>query len=83
MQHMNIRQLIVRLAGIVAIVTSLLMSSGLTAAAQTEVDLRECDLDTCAVVTTDDLTIARAERGLTVYRPTQFPTDRFNPHLIP
>ncbi|HYI15117.1 MAG TPA: hypothetical protein VEX37_06980 [Thermomicrobiales bacterium] len=83
MTQSNIRQSIVRLAAIVALTTGLLISTGITAAAQTQVGLRECDRDTCAVVTTDDLKAARAERGLTVYRPMPFPTDRFGPHFIP
>lgn len=78
----NIRQSILRLAAIAAIAAGLLMSSGI-ATAQKEIGLRECDLNTCAVVTTDDLKTARAERRLTVYRMTSFPTDRFSPHFIP
>jgi hypothetical protein len=78
----NIRQPILRLAAIAAIAAGLLMSSGI-AAAQKEIGLRECELDTCALVTTDDLKTARAERGLAVYRPAPFSTDRFSPRFIP
>ena len=78
----NIRQSILRLSAIAAIATGLLMSSGI-AAAQKEIGLRGCDLDTCDVITADELRTARAERGLTVYRPTTVQTDRFSPHFIP
>ena len=82
MKQSNIRQSILRLAAVAAIAAGLLMSSGI-AAAQKEIGLRECNRDSCAVVTTDDLKTARAERGLAVYRLTPFPTDRLSPHFIP
>lgn len=83
MKQSTIRQSIARLAAVVAIATGLVLSSGLTAAAPLEIGLTECNPDTCAVITIDDLKAARAERGLTIYRPTPFPADRLSPHLIP
>lgn len=83
MHTMNIRRSIIRLAGIAAIMTGLVMSSGIAAATHAEVGLTACNLDTCAVVTADDLKLAQAEREMMVHRPMPFPTDRFSPHLIP
>lgn len=73
----------IRLAGTVAIVTGLVMSSGIAAATQMTAGLSECDQDNCAVVTMNDLKLAQAQREITVYRPLRFPADRFSPHLIP
>ena len=83
MHTANIRRSFIRLAGIVAIMTGLVMSSGVAAATQVGIGLTECNLDSCAVVTIDDLKAARAELELTVLRPKSFPTDRHSPHFIP
>ncbi len=83
MNAANIRRSIVRLAGIVAIVTGLVMSSGSAAATHVGVGLTECNLDSCAVVTIENLKTARAERDLAVYRLRNFPSDRLSPRFIP
>ncbi len=83
MNTSNIRRSFIRLAGIVAIMTGLVMSSGIAAATNTRAGLTECSLSSCAVVTIDDLSAARTERELTVHRPQTFPSDRVSPRFIP
>ena len=83
MQTANIRRSIIRLTGIVAIMTGLVMSSGIAAAGNVEVGLTECDQNKCAVVTVNDVREANADRDMGRIRPSQFPTDRFSPHFIP
>ena len=82
MQTANIRRSIIRLAGIVALMTGLLMSSGIAAATSLEVGLAECSHDGCAVVTMSEL---RANRGIQAV-PKQyksFPRGPFDPQFVP
>ena len=82
MMTSNTCRSIVRLAAAVAVMTSLAMSSGLAAADSVAVGIRECDQPGCAVVTVDDLRVARTERDLAVYRPTRFPAGPFDPQFL-
>lgn len=68
----NIRRSIIRLMGIVAIMTALVMSSGMASAMNSRIGLTECNEDACAVVTMDDLKAAQVERDVAVYQPFVF-----------
>ena len=82
MQTATIRRSIIRLAGIVAIMTGLLMSSGIVSAANTEAGLTACSDDGCQIVTMSDLTARRGIQGVSKTRAT-FPSGPFGPHLVP
>ncbi len=71
----------IRLAGIVAIMTGLVMSSGVAGAMNGEVGLTDCHYDGCSVVTLDDLGETTRDTQVAAARNMSFPSGRFDPHF--
>ncbi len=83
MQATNIRRSIIRLTGIVAITTGLVMSSGVAGAMNVEVGLTDCHYDGCSVVTLGELNDAKRGTQVAPKRPVSFPVDRASRRFVP
>ena len=81
MQATAIRRTLLRMTGIVAILTSLLLSAGSALAVNHQSGLTECEYDGCRVVTVNDLAGATRGAAAAPVRSRSFPAGPFDPHF--